>query len=391
MTPRTPKSGSEKGPKKGKKVRVSLRRNRSKPARISDWTRRARQAEDHVADTESSENVVARGDLSRRRTVILSDEDAAAADSLLPGTVVAMRGLFADVDDGDRTLPCTVRRMLRTRLIDERHPVTVGDRVRFRLREKRGRLVSEGVIEAVEPRRGRLCRKVGRRIHTLVANVDYAVIVASADQPAPKPHLIDRYLVAAHAGEITPVICMNKIDLDANGAARSLLERYASMGYRTICTSATRGMGVVDFRTLLMDKATVLAGQSGVGKSALLNAIQPGLRLKTGDVVGQTSKGRHTTTTATLLRLDVRGYVVDTPGTKSFDLSTVPQNELELHFVDLAAHVAGCKFPDCTHTHEADCAVKRAVETGRIHSERYESYVRLFEEAARSDRRTGKT
>jgi ribosome biogenesis GTPase len=286
-----------------------------------------------------------------------------------------MRGLFADVDDGKRVWPCTVRRVLRTRLTEERHPVTVGDRVQFRAGSD-----TEGVIEAVEPRRGQLRRRVGRRVHTIVANVDQAIIVSSADLPLPKPHLIDRYIVASHAGEITPVVCMNKLDLDDDGAARDLLDRYAKLGYTTLATSAVTGDGVTALCEQLKNKASVIAGQSGVGKSSLLNRIQPDLQLKTGDIIEQTSKGRHTTSTATLLRLEVGGYVVDTPGVRSFDLSTVERSEFEAYFVEFVDHVPDCKFPDCTHRHEAECAVIQAVERGEIHPDRYESYVRLFEE-----------
>lgn len=132
----------------------------------------------------------------------------------------------------------------------------------------------------------------------------------------------------------------------------------------------------------------MLAGQSGVGKSSLLNALQPGLALKVGDIVEHTSKGRHTTTTATLIRLESGGYVVDTPGVKSLDVSTVPLNEIEMYFVEFGPHVPECKFADCTHTHEIQCAVLAAVESGEIHPERYESYVRLFEELGALARET---
>ena len=372
-------SDKRKG-KSGKKIRVSFRRNRSKRVRETDWTRRARDEEDQVLDTHRSESLSGKGSLSRRRTVIVSDKDTGAQSDLPIGIVVAMRGLYADVDDGERIRACTVRRVLKTRLIRERHPVTVGDRVRFRINPDTEGVVSEGVIEAVEPRTGHLRRYVGRRIQTIVANVDQAIIVCSAAEPAPKPHLIDRYIVASHAGDIIPIICMNKSDLETDGTIEELLIRYRALGYTAVCTSVVTGAGLDELRDILRDQASVIAGQSGVGKSSLLNVIQPNLKLQIGDIVAQTQKGRHTTTTAVLIRLEIGGYVVDTPGVKSFDLSVIDRNEYEAYFVEFVDRVKNCKFADCTHTHEHECAIKQAVEDGEIHADRYESYVRMYEE-----------
>jgi ribosome biogenesis GTPase len=361
----------------GKRSRVPFRRNRGPRRRRTDVTREARDSEDYELDERRSESVAAKGDLSRQRTVV--DKDPA---SLRRGVVIAMRGLYVDVDDGDRIWACTVRRILRTRLIAERGPVTVGDNVRFHTERPAEGVVSDGVVEAVEPRRGVLQRKVGKRIHTMVANVDQAVIVSSAAEPQPKPHLLDRYAVACHAGGITPIICMNKIDLDADGAAASLLTLYDELGYATVQAAATEGVGIDELRSILKDKATVVAGQSGVGKSSLLNAVQPGLGLRVAHVGKQTQKGRHTTTTATLIRLDFGGHVVDTPGVRAFDATLIPRHELEAHFIEFVPFVAGCKFPDCTHIHETGCQVLAALDRGDLHPQRYDSYFQMFHEAA---------
>lgn len=365
--------------KRGKKVRVQFKRNRSPRARTKDLTQQARDAEGHELDTTSREHIRPKGDLSRQRTIIVHDNDDTRDEDSLFGVVVTMRGLYADVDDGKNVWPCTVRRILRTRLIDQRHPVTVGDHVRFKLNEPDRDMMQEGVIEEVDTRQGQLCRLVNNRVQTIAANVDQAIIVSSAAQPEPRTGLIDRYIVAALYGEIAPIICMNKIDLDDDGFAASLLPRYVELGYPVLATSTITGEGIDEVRSLLNGKVSVVAGQSGVGKSALLNALQPGLALRTNDVTRETGKGRHTTTTAIMIRLNGGGYVVDTPGIRSFDLTIVPRNEFEMHFVDIAKFVPDCKFADCTHTHENDCAVKEAVERGDIHPERYESYVRLFE------------
>ncbi len=378
---------SQQGPRrKGKKVRVAFRRNRSKRQRVTNVTEEARQAEDFEVDTDRDERVAAKGDLSRKRTIIVP-EDGETSDStdLTSGTVVAMRGLYADVDDGSRIWPCTIRRVLRTRLIDERHPVTVGDHVRIRLDKDQGGGVTEGVVEHVETRTGVLRRLSGRRIHTIAANIDQALIVTSAQEPRPKPNLIDRYIVAAQAGDIKPIICMNKIDLDDDGSGRAVLDRYTTLGYQTVCTSIVSKEGIDELRAMVTNCSSVIAGQSGVGKSSLLNAVDPKLNLRVGEVSEQIEKGRHTTTTATLIKLGCGGYVVDTPGIRSFDLTVVPREQYEAHFIEFAPLVANCKFPDCTHTHEIDCAIKAAVESGKILPERYQSYVQMYEDPGRLD------
>lgn len=366
-------------PGRNRKVRVDFRRNRNRPAREKDWTQRAAEGDQELLDASATERVVAKGSLSRKRTVI-EGKDGIDESSLREGIVVAMRGLIAEVDDGSRIWPCTVRRILRTRLIEQRHPVTTGDRVLFSVVSDEPGVEDEGVIEKVSPRKGELSRMVRRRKHTIVANVDQAIVVASAGVPAFKPHLIDRYIVAAHDGDITPVICLNKIDLDVEGSAREHLGVYESLGYRTLRTCAISGQGIEELQEVLRGRCSVMAGQSGVGKSSLLNAADPSLNLRTGGVNVDIGKGRHVTTTAILIRLGCGGYVVDTPGVKSFDLSAVDVNDIEAHMREFADHIPHCKFADCTHRHEIGCAVKAAVDTGEIHPIRYESFVRMFEE-----------
>ena len=370
----------KKPSKKDEKVRVPFRRNRNTRRRVKDWAEHAHgDPRDNAAH---GERIAAKGELSRKRTIIVRS-DAGPPEGLRPGIVLAVRGLYADVDDGTRTWPCTIRRIVRTRRIQERNAVTVGDRVHFSVGTDAG---AEGAIEFVEPRRGTLQRLTGKRVHTIAANVDQAIIVSSAAEPAPKPHLIDRYIVAALYGGIAPVICMNKIDLDVAGAAASILDRYRALGYTVLGASARTGAGIDELRAVFKDKESAVAGQSGVGKSSLLNAVQPGLELKTGDIIEQTQKGRHTTTTARLIRLDMGGYVVDTPGIRSLDISRVPHFEIEAYFAEFVDRVKDCKFRNCSHTHEIGCAIKAAVERGEIHPDRYATYVELFEEAGRPRR-----
>lgn len=374
--------GSRKKPKKtgSRKIRVDFRANRAKPAREKDWTRQAREAGDEELDTLEAERVVAKGALSRKRTIIVDDAGTRArrGDATRIGTIITLFGAVAHVDDGERTWSCSLRRVLRTRSISTRNAVTVGDRVHFTVSADREGVEAVGVIESVEERQGQLKRVVAHREHTIVANVDQAVIVTSAGLPKPKPHLVDRYIVSALHGGIEPVVCVNKIDQVSPAEIRPLLALYRGLGYKALATSAVTGEGVDKLCRLLTGKSSVIAGQSGVGKSSLLNAVQPGLKLVVGEIVQDTLKGRHTTSRATLLKLDVGGYVVDTPGVKAFGISCVPRQQFERYFVEFVDRVPHCKYPGCTHIHEDRCAIRNAVETGEICPERYASYVRLY-------------
>ncbi len=369
----------------GKKVRVAFRRNRGKRKRVTDVTQEAKQAEDFDVESHRNERVVAKGDLSRHRTIVVGADAVEANAGQVPGVVIAMRGRYAEVDDGTRIWRCSVRRVLRTLRIEERNAVTVGDRVHFLPEAEKEGVVAEGVIEQVGPRTGVLQRRSGKRTHTIAANIDQAIIVTCARAPRPKPNLIDRYLVAAHAGGMTPIICMNKIDLDDDGHGAGILKRYATLGYATLTTSAVEDGGIEKFKDLLKDQSSVVTGQSGVGKSSLLNAAVPDLKLRVGHVSETLEKGRHTTTTATLMKLPFGGYVVDTPGIRTFDLSIIPREQYEAHFIEFAPLIPNCKYPDCTHSHETECAVKQAVEQGTVLRERYESYRQMYEDPGRQD------
>ena len=236
----------------------------------------------------------------------------------------------------------------------------------------------EGVIERVEPRHGLLTRASRGREHVQVANVDQVVFVVSLVEPDLKPHLIDRYLASAEQGGIRPLLCLNKADLVDAVDYQPLVGLYSQLGVETFLTSAATGAGVERLRRRLRDRETVFSGQSGVGKSSLLNAIQPELGLRVREVSGVNQKGRHTTTTAELIRLDFGGWVVDTPGVRQFGLWDVIPEEVEGFFAEFRPFVARCGFPDCTHTHEDRCAVKRAVARRWIAESRYTSYLGMF-------------
>ncbi len=201
--------------------------------------------------------------------------------------------------------------------------------------------------------------------------------MASAAEPDLKPHLIDRFLVTAEKSEIRPLICINKMDLVDGAELQPMVGVYAQMGYQVLQVSAKTGMNVGQVRDALSGQETVICGQSGVGKSSLLNAVQPGLNLRTATVSPDTEKGRHTTTTAVLLPLPFGGYVVDTPGIRQFQLWDVIPEEVAGYFRDIRPYVSFCRFPNCSHTHESECAVKHAVADGRLDMRRYDSYCHM--------------
>lgn len=373
---------------KKKKLRAEFRKNRNVRARATDWTRRYRQ---HGFEDETplpSERISGKGELARRRTVCgeqVEDDTGSGYGVLLDvdktvcrrGRVLSVLGLISTVEDEVGALhPCATRRLLKTLSTDQRHVVAVGDRVWFRPVAQADS--TEGMIEGVEPRHGCICRAVRGRQQVLVANVDLLAIVVSVAEPRLKPNLIDRLLVAAEKGGVRPLICINKIDLVDAADLQPLAGVYSQMGYDVLLLSAKTGFGVERFRRALAGRAAVVAGQSGVGKSSLLNAVDPAFHLRVQPVSEDTEKGKHTTSIARLLPLAGGGYVVDTPGIRQFQLWDVIPEEVAGFFRDLRPYVSRCRFPDCTHTHEDDCAVKNAVADGRLDERRYESYCHLL-------------
>ncbi|MCA9054632.1 MAG: ribosome small subunit-dependent GTPase A, partial [Planctomycetaceae bacterium] len=205
-----------------------------------------------------------------------------------------------------------------------------------------------------------------------------SVIVVSAAEPPIKPALVDRFLVSAEKGNVRPIVCISKADLVERGELQPIAAIYASIGYDVVLTSIHTGEGVDALRGLLTGKVSVLTGQSGVGKSSLINAVDPALDLRTAHVSADSGKGRHTTRVAALLPLSTGGWIVDTPGIRQMQLWDVAPGEVEAYFRDFLAYVPHCRFPDCTHTHESDCAVKSAVERGEIAPLRYQGYLRII-------------
>jgi len=370
--------------KKQKKIRAAFRKNRNVRTRPSDLTRRFAADDDKTLDAVGQERISGKGELTRKRTVVGEAGDTEAGGlSVQPavdeavchrGRVLSVHGLTSTVQTDDGALhQCATRRLLKTLSTDQRHVVVAGDWVSFRVDPS-----GDGIIERVEPRRGVLARTSRGRQHILVANVDQILIIASAAEPRIKPHLIDRFLITAEQNRIQPVLCINKVDLVDRADLQPLVGVYSRMGYRVLLVSAASGFGVERLRGVIRGRASVVVGQSGVGKSSLLNAIQPRLNLRVAAVSAESQKGRHTTTTSELIPLTTGSYVIDTPGIRQFQLWDIVPEEIGGWMRDLRPYVSRCKFPNCTHTHESGCAVKDAVADGRLDTRRYESYCQLF-------------
>ena len=376
--------------KKKRQVRADFRKNRNVRTRDKNWAQGFDAVDHKLEDVETHQSVSGKGEFSRKRTVADAEvsEDSTGATVVMPaidpaicrmGRVLRVQGLHSHVrlDDGSMR-SCATRRLLKTLSTDQRHVVAAGDRVWIRPEG-----ATEGIIERVEPRHGVISRSSRSRQHVVVTNVDQLVIVVSAAEPRLKPHLVDRYLVTAEKSGIESIICINKVDLVDPAELQPLVGVYSQLGYRVVLASAARQWNTDYLGGLLRDRQSAVAGQSGVGKSSLLNAIEPGLALRVQEVSSENEKGKHTTTTAVLLPLAIGGYVVDTPGIRQFQLWDVIPAEVAGYFRDLRPYVSQCRYPNCTHTHEEPCAVKDAVADGYIDTRRYESYLAMLDEDSR--------
>jgi ribosome biogenesis GTPase len=237
----------------------------------------------------------------------------------------------------------------------------------------------EAIVRGVAPRRTRLCRPGGEgaRIaeQVLAANVDILILVTAAAEPPFRPGLVDRYLIAAEVGGVEPVLCVNKMDLVDDPPAE--LQIYRELGVRIVLTSCEKDTGLDELRDVLRGKLSVLSGHSGVGKSTLLNHLDPDLRIKTQTTSESTGKGRHTTTAARLYELSDDICIIDTPGIRALGLWQISPEEVAYYFPEIAEAGQACKFRDCTHTHEPQCGVRAAVESGELSALRYDSYLRI--------------
>lgn len=301
-------------------------------------------------------------------------------DDSLPGTVLRARGGVYEVETTGGMVGATLRGRLKR---DERtgEKIVAGDRVEVRRSESGGREL--WTVEAVHPRSSALLRRApGRapRPKPIVANVGQVLVVFAAARPDPHLRMLDRFLVICEASGLDAVVVVNKVDLTGEPAAREVFGLYERVGYPVHYASVKQGIGIEALRERLLGTTSVLTGPSGVGKSSLLNTIQPGLGLRVASISEAVLKGRHTTVTAQLIPLDGGGYVADTPGLRELGLWGIDRDELDGCFPEFAPYLGTCRYGNsCTHSHEPGCAVKAAVEAGEIPPQRYDSYRRMLD------------
>ncbi len=282
-------------------------------------------------------------------------------------------------DDGTR-YECRLKGKFKIKDISSTNPLSVGDNVGFDLPGDK----TVGLISEIEDRRNYIVRKsikLSKRQHIIACNIDQAVIIVTLAFPRTSTGFIDRFLITAEEYHIPAFIVFNKVDLYTDyhlDYLKELKEIYENIGYGCIITSATENKGLDEFKGLLKGKINLLVGHSGVGKSALINVIQPGLNLKLGKISEYHLKGRHTTTFAEMHPLSFGGFIIDTPGIKELGMIHVKPEEIAGYFPEMRALLPKCKFYNCTHVHEPDCAVLDALEKGEINTLRYRNYLGML-------------
>ncbi len=298
----------------------------------------------------------------------------------MPGVVVRSLGHHYEVETDDGIRLCRVRgRLLQERSRDETL-VAVGDRVEIVPEgKKKGQIDSVGERDTVLSRQRPGASRAAEDV--ILANPDQVLIVFAAAEPEPHTRMLDRFLIVAESNELPAIICVNKIDLTGLEGAKTIFGVYEELGYPLLYASVAEGTGLDELHTLLENRLTVVTGPSGVGKSALINSLHPGLNLRVGELRGFEGKGQHTTRGAHLIHLPFgkETYIADTPGIRELGLYEIDPGSLAFYFVEMKPYIHDCHFPNCTHTHEPSCAVRAAVERGDIHSERYESYLRVLD------------
>lgn len=364
-----------------------------------------RQEEEHILPRKESRQDRKRAMAKDRSKYKKTDQKKLAAaadiqnsmkldsDKLLRGRVLTIvpQGILVEHEGVEYT--CTLRGVLKRDKTQSKNLVTVGDFVLFEKMDG-----GEGIIAHVEPRKSVLSRadNLDRRKNQMIAaNVDQVLITTSVVTPPLKTSILDRYIIAAHMGSLEPIIVINKVDLlnseDPEVVLQkelyeAALEAYAQAGVRVISISAETGMGMDELKEAMKGKVSVFSGQSGVGKTSLIN-ILTGLDLKVGKTVDRTKKGSHTTSYSQLVPLEFGGWCVDTPGIRSFGVWDLDREYIDDYFDEIQEASHACKYPDCTHTQEQGCAVMAAVEEGKISPLRYESYLMLVDSISQEHHR----
>lgn len=297
----------------------------------------------------------------------------------MEGIVVCSTGRWCDVHAGDNIYKCSLKGNLRLKGMKTTNPVAVGDRVLFDMDEKN----HTGRVYEILDRKNVIIRRatnLSRQTHILAANVDLAVLIATPILPRTSTGFIDRFLITAEAYHIPSLIVFNKLDLfkQEMSIVEYYQEIYQSAGYPVLMISSTEGTNVDEFREQISGKTILLAGHSGVGKSTLIKALVPEIKIKIGNISEAHLKGMHTTTFARMYMLTGNTLVIDTPGIKEFGVVDFEPWELGHWFREFKEFIPGCKYANCTHQHEPGCAVRQAAEAGKIHEERYSNYLGIL-------------
>ena len=299
------------------------------------------------------------------------------------GVVFRSTGSWYDVQDrSGKTVKCNLKGKIRLEGLRSTNPIAVGDTVVFERNSE-----AAGTIKKIQERKNFIARKsvnLSKESHIVASNLDRAFLIVTIASPRTSSGFLDRFLVTAEAYGIPTTIVFNKIDLlegDVEGAKRQneLQAIYSDAGYHTMKVSAKTGEGIDELRKSLNEGINLLSGHSGVGKSTIINEIVPGLNLKTGVVSDSHSKGKHTTTFAEMFEVPGGGFIIDTPGIKGFGLVTIEKSTLNHYFPEMFRLLDGCKFNNCVHVGEPSCAVKNAVEEGKVSEERYVNYLEMYE------------
>ncbi|NLU38421.1 MAG: ribosome small subunit-dependent GTPase A [Bacteroidales bacterium] len=304
------------------------------------------------------------------------------------GLVVKSTGSRYTVKSGNIFYECRIKGKLRIKGIRTTNPLTVGDIVDFEIQNETSENgLPMGVITNLQQRKNYIIRKsvnLSKESHIIASNIDMAFILATINYPVTMPTFIDRFLVTAEAYSIPSVVVFNKIDLyneEELLRMEQLADTYRKIGYECLITSTVTGQGIDAFKAMVTGKVSVITGVSGVGKSTLINTIDPALSLKTEKISDSHKSGKHTTTFSEMFELSFGGFIIDTPGIRSFGMIDMENDDVSHYFPEIFEVSHQCRFNNCTHTHEPGCAVREAIELGQISTSRYESYLSiLFED-----------
>ncbi|MBO5697592.1 MAG: ribosome small subunit-dependent GTPase A [Alistipes sp.] len=297
----------------------------------------------------------------------------------IEGIVTSATGSWYEVATEEGTLNCRIRGRLRLKGVRSTNPVVVGDRV---VVEPDG---DSSVIVEIVPRRNYVIRRasnLSKESHIIAANIDHALLIVTLHSPTTPKEFVDRFLVTCEAYKVPVSIVLGKADTlteEWEAEAEEFTAIYEDAGYEVLRLSSTTGEGVEHIRAMLRGRTTLVAGNSGVGKSTLVGSIDPTLDIRTGEISDSHQQGKHTTTFSTMYPLE-GGYIIDTPGIKGFGLIDIDDKELCRYFPEMMRLAPECRFYNCTHTHEPGCAVTEAVKEGRVAWSRYESYLKILDE-----------